>query len=236
MVDLKNISLNDLWYIIGLIVADGSLSKDGRHIYITSKDRQYLFSIRDALGIDVKIGKKARGEQKEKKYSYLQFGDVKFYQYLLDIGLTPCKSLTLGKIKVDSKYFIDFLRGVVDGDGNISTWIHRTNFHRQWSLRVASAAPLFIKWLKKEIEKYFDVRGKLYGYLHDGKKNNMYTLKFGKLAAKVIAGKIYYKNALCLNRKNKKKILFLRDKNKMVNYGSVLGPGAETGRQPRLKI
>ena len=26
------------------------------------------------------------------------------------------------------------------------------------------------------------------------------------------------------------------DVNRMVNYGGVIGPGAETGRQPRLKI
>ncbi len=236
MVDLKIIQLKNLWYVIGLIVTDGNLSKDGRHIIITSKDRNYLFLVRNALGLKNKIGRKARGGSKEKIYSCLQFGDVKFYKYLLGIGLIPNKSLTLSKIKIDSVYFSDFLRGVIDGDGSISTWIHRTNLYRQWSLRIASAAPSFIQWLKKETEDYFNVKGKLYNYKYKNKPNPIYILKFGKLAAKIIIKKVYYKNCLALNRKNKQSVVFLQDKNKMVNYGNVLGPGVGTGRRSGLKI
>ncbi len=152
------------------------------------------------------------------------------------MGLTKKKSLTLGAIKVNKNYFSDFLRGVIDGDGNISTWIHRTNAHRQWSLRITSAAPIFIKWLKEATENYFDARGRLYSYQYKGKKNPIYILKFGKLAAKIIIKEIYYKNSLCLNRKNLKAIFCLQDKNKMVNYGNIIGPGAVIGSQPGLKI
>lgn len=236
MVDLKKINPKHLWYTVGLIATDGNLSKDGRHICITSKDGNYLFSIKKALNIRVRIGKKARGKLEEKRYFILQFSDVNFYKFLLNIGLTPCKSLTMGKIKVDEKYFIDFLRGVIDGDGHISTWINNRNCHSQWSLRIASAAPVFIRWLKQEIEDYFQVKGKLYCYLHKGKKNNIFTLKFGKLAAKAIANNIYYNKSLCLKRKNRTKINLSRDENRMINYGGVICPGAEIGIQSRLKI
>lgn len=236
MVDLKHINQNNLWYIIGLIATDGNLSKDKRHINITSKDEKYLFSIRKALGIKTKIGKKTREKSKEKRYSYLQFSDVTFYKYLLSLGLTPKKSLTMDRLKINRRYFPDFLRGVIDGDGHISRWIHKTNLHQQWSLRITSAAPLFIQWLKDETEKYFNVNGRLYGFLPKNKKNYIYILKFGKLAAKIIIKQVYYKNALSLNRKNLKCLLFLQDKNKMLSYGNVIGPGAGTGRQPRLKI
>ncbi len=37
----------------------------------------------------------------------------------------------------------DFLRGVIDGDGNISTWIHRTNHNRQWCLRIYSTQSVY---------------------------------------------------------------------------------------------
>src|SRR3989344_4135028 len=132
MVDLKFIKPDHLWYIIGLIVTDGNLSKDGRHINITSKDEGYLLSIIKALGINNKIGKKSRGKSKEKIYSVLQFGDTKFYKYLLGIGLIQRKSLTLGEIKIKERYFTDFLRGIIDGDGCISTWIHKSNGLRQY--------------------------------------------------------------------------------------------------------
>lgn len=236
MVDLKRIKPQYLWYVIGLIATDGCLSKDGRHICITSKDGEYLNSVKKALGLKIKIGKKAREKTAVKKYFILQFSDVSFYDFLLDIGLTPCKSLTMGEIKINKRYFIDFLRGVIDGDGHINTWINNKNAYRQWSLRIASAAPVFIEWLKEEVENYFQVRGKLYCYLHKGKKNNIYTLKFGKLAAKVITKNIYYKNSLCLNRKNRTKINLLKDESKMINYAGVICPGAEIGIQSRLKI
>lgn len=236
MVDLKSIQQEHLWYIIGLIATDGNLSKDGRHINITSKDRKFLFLVKKALKLKNKIGRKARGNLGEKIYSQLQFGDVKFYKYLEDIGLTKKKSLTMRALEIDKNYFLDFLRGVIDGDGSISTWIHRTNSHRQWSLRIVSAAPVFIQWLKTEIENYFDVNGKLYHYKYKNKSNPLYILKFGKLPAKVILKLTYYEDCLSLSRKHKNAAVCLQDENKMINYGNILGPGAVIGSQPRLKI
>lgn len=236
MVDLKLIKQNDLWYFVGLLAADGCLSGDGRHIELTSKNEDHLFSIKKALNINAKISKKSRGGSKVKLYPRLQFSDVRFYKFLLSLGLTPKKSLTLGVIKIDYNYFPDFLCGVIDGDGCISTWMHRTNLHRQWSLRITSAAPIFIKWLKKEIENYFSVKGKLYRYRYKDKKNYIYILKFGKLPTKVIIGCVYKESSVCLNRKKKKHFECLQDENKMKNYGNVLGPGVGIGRQSRLKI
>ena len=134
MVNLGKVKPAHLWYIIGFIVTDGNLSKDGRHINITSKDREHLFLIRGALGLKSKIGRKGSGSQREKKYSQLQFSDAAFYRYLESIGIHAKKSLTLAKIDVVQQYFPDFLRGVIDGDGCICTWIHKSNTHRQWAL------------------------------------------------------------------------------------------------------
>lgn len=229
MINLNKIKPENVWYIIGLIATDGNLSRDGRHINITSKDREHLFLVRDALGLQSVIGKKASGTQKEKRYSVLQFSDVHFYRYLESIGLHSRKSLTLGKINVDPRYFNDFLRGVIDGDGCIRGWIHKGNNHPQWSLDVTSAAPIFIQWLKEEIENSMHIKGKLYTYTKKGKKNKINILKFGKLAAKIIFEKTYYEGALALDRKMLKGKLCLQDQNRMVNYGGVLGPGAVTG-------
>lgn len=236
MVDQNNISPKNIWYVIGYIVTDGNLSKDCRHINITSKDRKHLFAIKKSLKLKAKIGRKASESSKEKIYSQLQFSDVRFYQYLVSIGLRPRKSLTLGKIAVEHSYFPDFLRGVIDGDGSISTWIHKTNGLRQWSLRIVSAAPIFAGWLKNEIENYYDVRGKLYNHKYKGKKNFINILKFGKLAAKIIIRRTYYKGSFSLDRKKRLADLCLHDESRMINYGNVLSPGAVIGNQTRLKI
>lgn len=86
MLDLENMSREHLWYLVGLIATDGCLSKDGRHIVITSKDIDFLEYIKNVLGLKNKIGMKARGGEKEKKYGMLSLGDVNFYRYLLSIG------------------------------------------------------------------------------------------------------------------------------------------------------
>lgn len=222
MVDLRYIKPSDLWYTVGLIVTDGNLSKDGHHISITSKDRGLLESVKTSLHLSNKIGRKSRGGEQKKKYSLLQFGDVAFYRYLLNIGLKPKKSLILERIRVPDKYFRDFLRGVIDGDGSINTWVNKANQYEQWCLRILSGAPIFSKWLKEETERVFSVRGKLYGCLLKNKKNPLFTIKFGKLAAKVILESCYYKNCLSLNRKLKIAQKCLKSENGLSKYGNVV--------------
>lgn len=201
MVDLSKVRVTDLWYVIGYIATDGYLSIDGRHINITSKDRKHLYLIRNALYLKNKIGRKARGNNKDKRFSQLQFGDVKFYRYLVNLGFIQQKSLNLGIIQVENSFFVDFLRGVIDGDGNISTWIHRTNNHRQWCLRIFSASPIFAQWLSDKIKEIFGIKGKLYVRKMKNRDNPGYILKFGKLDARVIFQSIYYPGCLALERK-----------------------------------
>src|SRR3989344_5863929 len=162
MVDLSLVKPQDLWYVVGLIATDGNLSIDGRHLSITSKDEDLLEGVKRALHINNKIGKKARSSGKEKKYSVLQISDVKFYHFLQKVGLEKRKSLTLKPLNIPSEYFTDFIRGVIDGDGNISMWKHKTNNNIQWSLRIFSGSQKFMIWLKSKMENLFRVQGKLY--------------------------------------------------------------------------
>ena len=210
MVDLKRVKPEHLWYVVGLIATDGNLSKDGRHIDITSKDHEFLVSIQRALGIKTAVSKKSSGGRTF--YPRLQFSDVGFYRFLLGIGLTPRKSLTMKELNIPDRYFGDFLRGVIDGDGSIRGWIHSTNNHMQWSLRVVSAAPVFINWLANEIGKTYSINGKMHVRASDDKRNAIYLLKFGKLAAKIILADIYYRGCLALDRKLKSSIKCLESK------------------------
>ena len=104
-----------LAYAIGLITADGCLYKDGRHINFTSKDIDQIAAFKECLGIKNKVGIKKSGTGS--KAHYIQFGDVLFFRFLLEIGLKPSKSKTLEKIVLPEQYFPEFLRGYFDGDG-----------------------------------------------------------------------------------------------------------------------
>ena len=116
----------DFAYAIGLIVTDGNLSSDGRHISFTSKDLELINHYQRGLGISVNIGRKSRGGQVEKKYYLLQFSDVIFYRFLLSIGLMPNKSKRLRAIAIPDEFFFDFL-GFVTHHGNT---LLRTDFQK----------------------------------------------------------------------------------------------------------
>ncbi|MDD5108352.1 MAG: LAGLIDADG family homing endonuclease [Candidatus Omnitrophica bacterium] len=186
----------NLWYLVGLITSDGCLSRDGRHIDITSKDAEFLEKIKSGFSLVNKIGVKNKGRINQSYH--LQIANISFYEFLLSVGLTPKKSLTLGAIKIPRQYFPDFLRGVIDGDGCIRHWIHPTNKREQWSLRIYSGSAEFMAWLDNKVERLLKVCGKRH-------KNaaNTRVLKYGKMAARKIAECCYYKGCFGLERKIK---------------------------------
>ena len=111
-----------LAYAIGLITTDGCLSKDGRHIDMTSKDLEQIKTFLECLGLKNKIGRKVSGSTN--RYCYrVQFGDVLFYKFLLSIGLSPGKTKILKDVDIPQKYFWDFMRGHFDGDGTFYSWL-----------------------------------------------------------------------------------------------------------------
>lgn len=189
-----NIKGSNLWYLVGLIASDGCLSSDGRHIDITAKDRNFLTELTKKLKIRNRVCLKNRGTNKE---AYrIQIANRNFYDFLVSIGLTQNKSLNLGPIKTPVLYFVDFLRGLIDGDGGMQRWIHRTNRREQWNLRVASGSEKFLIWLRDEIERLMNVKGRVYS-----ESATQFRLKYGKMAARAIAEKCYYKGCFGLQRK-----------------------------------
>lgn len=145
-------------YAIGLITTDGNLSPDGRHINFTSKDKDLAESFKNCLNLSNKIGEKSRGGSKEKKYFVVQFGDRNFYDFLLSVGLKPAKSKTLRQLLIPRDFFRDFLRGCIDGDGNISYVWHPESRHPQLRIRLFSASPPFLKWIKSEVAKILNTK------------------------------------------------------------------------------
>ncbi|MCU0666293.1 MAG: hypothetical protein MUF05_04265 [Candidatus Omnitrophica bacterium] len=191
-----NIGGSDLWYLVGLVTSDGCLSGDKRHIDITSKDYGFLDKLKNALGLKNKIGTKNK-ERPNQAY-YLQFSNKNLYEFLVAIGLKPNKSLSLGNLDVPEKFFVDFLRGLIDGDGSIRSWVHPSNNREQWSLRIYSGSPKFIHWLRSTVEKLLLARGRTHK-----SAGNVWVLKYGKMAARKIVAQCYYKNCFGLERKIK---------------------------------
>ena len=186
-------------YAIGLLTADGCLLNDGRHIDFTSKDHAQVKTFKRCLGLKTKIGIKHSGIGNP--YHRVQFSDVLFYRFLIDIGLLPAKSKTIKSVSVPDQYFFDFVRGYFDGDGSSSTF-----YDSQWknSLRFyisfASASPIFLGWLRIKLCESIGIKG----FINDCGKSAL-QLRYGKRESTILAEHMYYSpDVCCLRRKSLK--------------------------------
>jgi hypothetical protein len=178
----------ELAYAVGLIASDGCLSSDGRHIDLTSKDIDQLETFKSVLGIEhIKIGEKRSGSGRDSCY-HVQFGSVIFYEWLVSIGLSPCKSKTISALRVPDEFFVDFLRGVFDGDGSTySYWDPRWKSSFMYYLEFTSASPAFISWLRMSIENLYHMRGSVVALGNRG----ALVLRYAKRESKILLEAMY---------------------------------------------
>ena len=190
----------DLAYAIGLLVSDGNLSKDGRHMELCSKDKSQVANFIKVLDLSNKIGIKYSGFGQ--KCYRVQFGDVNFYEFLISIGLTPNKSKTISKIDVPKIYFFDFLRGHFDGDGTFySYWDPRWRSSFMFYTEFISASKGHILWLQKSLKKILGIKG----HITKSDKQVCYQLKYAKSESLILLPKIYHEGAnIFLKRKHLK--------------------------------
>ena len=194
---MKNIVWNNKFaYAVGLLTADGNLSPDRRHMAFVSKDIELMHMLKKCLGIENKISIKSSGYCKNRKYHVIQFGNVKLYNFLTDIGLKPNKSKTIKSLLIPPAYFADFLRGLIDGDGTIDYFMHPESRKKQFRIRIFSASEYFLKWLKRTLSIQLNIKGSV------KKATRVYQLCYYKRDSCRIANFMYYKsNPAFLQRK-----------------------------------
>jgi hypothetical protein len=182
----------ELAYAVGLLTADGSLSINGRHIDFTSGDIENITNFQTCLGLlDIKVGIKHSIFNGSKKYYRIQFGDVVFYQWLIKIGLSANKSLSVGQLQIPPEYFYDFLRGEWDGDGTIYC-SQDTRWKSSYivSLGFASGSRIFLEWLQAEINARLQTTG------HILQNERVLQLRYARKDSKKIFDAMFYKNDL----------------------------------------
>lgn len=180
-------------YVVGLIATDGNLSRDGRHLAVSSKDMDLLEALRRCLALKGSIT----------RYSgtscfRIQWADRVFYDWLLTIGLMPAKSLALGPIAVPDEVFRDFLRGCIDGDGSIVTYVDRFNASKSEKyvydrlfVSVVSASPRFLPWIQSTVRRLRGVSGHL-TVRRSSTHNDLWRLRYGKRESVRLLAWIYH--------------------------------------------
>jgi intein/homing endonuclease len=199
---------SNLAYAIGLIASDGYLDKDQRHISFSSKDMELMLKFKEALSLNNRISPRYRNGREEASYFYLSFGDVTFYKFLNKIGLTSAKSKTIKSVQIPKKFFVDFFRGLFDGDGTFYTY-----YDRRWpnsfcfKTSIASASREFIDWLKKKLTDSHDVAG----LVHKGA--GVFNLEYTKGDSRKLFSIMYYAPELLFfsEKYNKMKTAFEQD-------------------------
>lgn len=191
----------NLAYVVGLISTDGSLSKDGRHIVMVSKDYKQILTFKKLLKLENKITIKASSFNPKGVYYQIQFGNKKLYIFLLKIGLFPNKTKTISSLKIPVRFFWHFLRGVLDGDGyTYSYWDKRWKNSFMLYLGIVSASKKYLEWINDEIKKLLNLTGKI-----NFQGKSIYRLIFAKKASILLLKKMYYnKRVICLERKRQK--------------------------------
>lgn len=184
-------------YAVGLLLTDGHLSKDGRHIDLTSKDVEQLETFKRCLALNVKIGSKSSGRPSEVRYPRVQFGDVKFYKWLLSIGFVQNKTYGVGALKIPDAYFSHFLRGFYDGDGcSYSYFDPRWRSSFMFYTSFVAKSEKNIRWLRSSIKRLVGVSGQV------TYTSRVYRLQYAKRESKIVIAYLYKgANKVYLSRK-----------------------------------
>jgi hypothetical protein len=195
-----------LAYAVGLIATDGNLSPDGRHMTVTSADRDLLETVRTCLGITTPIAA-THGGHIGSLYYRLQWSNRAFYDWLLSIGLMPAKSLRLGPLAVPDEYFVDFFRGCIDGDGSIVTYTDRYNtfksekyVYKRLFVSLVSGSYSFLDWLYNYLGPLLDLSGGIFERHRE--RSTWWVLKYMKNDSVRLLRWMYYSpDVPCLARK-----------------------------------
>lgn len=221
-----------LAYTTGLLTTDGNLSKDGRHINMRSSDIDLLETFISCLGLKSKIAQSYNNGYAKKPSYRVQFSNVQLYRWLLKIGLYPAKTYTIGKLKIPNKYFRDFLRGHLDGDGSIYTYSDSYNFYKGRNytnqrvyVKFISASQKHIDWLFETINNLSKAKGSLQCNIRtQANRVPIWEIKFSKKESIKLLKWIYYRPDLpALKRKSilAKQILDLIDKEERKKYTKI---------------
>jgi len=193
---------NDLnfYYFLGLLATDGYInngkSKNGHGVRLgfaknDESSHRLLQKIQQYFGGKIY-------EENQNAY-YLYFYQKDFRDYLISIGITSNKSLTLdvsnwfNQLTVDQKW--SFIRGCWDGDGCLTFFINKRGDHRG-NASIVSASKSFALMIQTFLgpaAKLYVYRNKTYMYQGTQKQsvNPLYTISINSSNVPKILYKLY---------------------------------------------
>ncbi|WP_130859943.1 LAGLIDADG family homing endonuclease [Gracilibacillus phocaeensis] len=155
---------NNMAYILGFIIADGTIARDVQFVSIAQKEKYILEAIREELGSNQPIVK-----NKDTGVYMLTINSKVMKNDLIEIhGVKPNKSSTIEFPHVPKEYMSHFIRGYFDGDGYIN--------YKQYTVTFVSGSKSFLEALinvlkEKEFTPQFQQQGANYRVHIRGRKS-----------------------------------------------------------------
>lgn len=178
-------------YTLGLIFSDGAIEdvrKSSRTCYvsISSKDYSLIQQVKQILSSNHNIYiKKPRLHTFKDGKTYLsakqfvlRIGSKEMFQDLINLKVTPRKSLRLKFPDVPKKYFKFFLRGYFDGDGCISIYKRNNKTPRPILVFTCGTKSFLIK-ISKNLERLLQLTPKNVSRYNRGAYDLRYRTKEG---------------------------------------------------------
>lgn len=203
----------ELAYAIGLLATDGNLSKDGRHLTVTSADPDLLDVLRASLALQAPV----RQAGPRGRCYRVQWSDRCFYRWIEGVGLSPAKSRSLGPLAIPDQYFADFARGCIDGDGSIVVYVDRYHcgknaryvYERLYVTLVSASRP-FVDWFRATLSRLIGIRGSISERVSRAERP-YWVLRYARRESSRLLPWLYYAPSVpCLARKRARSEPFLR--------------------------
>jgi len=186
-------------YVLGYIFADGNVSKNDNRVRISSIDIDIL----EAINILVCEQNLIRQESNMNGQWYtLTIPSQEIQQDLMNLGVTPNKSLTCTYPQVPHQYQHDFVRGYFDGNGCVSARRHKDSAIPTISTEIATGSECFKDGIIKALEHLTDMAHSF--AVNHRKTSRTILIRASSTVSERFYNWIYYNNCICLMRKRNK--------------------------------
>ena len=201
-------------YWLGFIAADGCIYKRSTNkaggflaISLSRKDKDHLLKFKNFMESNVPIIDFIQndGYSNNTEMSKIIINSNELVNDLCSLGITNKKSLTLKPPKIDSEYYLPFIKGYFDGDGSI----YRVAASNIWGLSFEGTKEI-LEWIAQVLH----LNNKLEKRYKDNPNNNYYIRCGGNNKTYTIMNEFYESVGISLDRKLEKYTLLKNSRSK----------------------
>ncbi len=126
----------EMAYVLSFIYSDGNIANALNYFSISQKEPEILYKINELMSSEHPVVKR-----KNQELYTITIGNRAMIRDLLDLGLTPNKSLDIKFPVLPENLNPHFIRGLFDGDGSI-------HFSKTWRVNFVSGSRGFLEVLE----------------------------------------------------------------------------------------